>query len=96
MWHEIICQCANWHIIIQIEYFLPGIQSDFSFQQTDFSFQIVFIIPEIKFSSQYFDVTLRKLLPDFKDKRVLDLGCGYGWHCIYAMEHGASSVVGCL
>lgn len=23
--------------------------------------------------------TLRKLLPDFKDKRVLDLGCGYGW-----------------
>ena len=21
-------------------------------------------------------------------------GCGYGWHCIYAMEHGASSVVG--
>ena len=38
--------------------------------------------------------TLRKLLPDFKDKHVLDLGCGYGWHCIYAMEHGASSVVG--
>ena len=37
---------------------------------------------------------MRKLLPDFKDKRVLDLGCGYGWHCIYAMEHGASSVVG--
>ncbi len=25
---------------------------------------------------------------------MLDLGCGYGWHCIYAMEHGASSVVG--
>lgn len=38
--------------------------------------------------------TLRKLLPDFKGKRVLDLGCGYGWHCIYAMEQGASSVVG--
>lgn len=30
--------------------------------------------------------TLKKLLPDFKEKRVLDLGCGYGWHCIYAME----------
>lgn len=38
--------------------------------------------------------SLKKLLPDFKGKRVLDLGCGYGWHCIYAMEHGASSVVG--
>ena len=35
--------------------------------------------------------TLKKMLPDFKGKRVLDLGCGYGWHCIYAMEHGASS-----
>lgn len=34
------------------------------------------------------------MLPDFKGKRVLDLGCGYVWHCIYAMENGASSVVG--
>jgi ubiquinone/menaquinone biosynthesis C-methylase UbiE len=38
--------------------------------------------------------TLKKLLPDFNGKRVLDLGCGYGWHCIYAVENGASSVVG--
>lgn len=38
--------------------------------------------------------TLKKMLPDFKGKRVLDLGCGYGWRCIYAMENGASSVVG--
>ncbi|GCF95332.1 methyltransferase [Enterococcus florum] len=38
--------------------------------------------------------TLEKLLPDFNGKRVLDLGCGYGWHCIYAAEHGAKSVVG--
>ena len=38
--------------------------------------------------------TLQKLLPDFTGKRVLDLGCGYGWHCIYAMEHGAASVTG--
>ena len=37
---------------------------------------------------------LKKLLPDFKGKRVLDLGCGYGWHSIYAAEQGASSVVG--
>lgn len=38
--------------------------------------------------------TLKKLLPDFQGKRVLDLGCGYGWHCIYAMEQGAASAVG--
>ncbi len=38
--------------------------------------------------------TLEKLLPQFKDKRVLDLGCGFGWHCQYAMEHGAKSVTG--
>ena len=37
---------------------------------------------------------LEKLLPDFKDKRVLDLGCGFGWHCRYAAEHGAAAVVG--
>lgn len=37
---------------------------------------------------------LREMLPDFKGKRMLDLGCGYGWHCIYAMEQGADSVVG--
>ena len=37
---------------------------------------------------------IEKAAAGFKDKRVLDLGCGYGWHCIYAMEHGASSVVG--
>lgn len=24
----------------------------------------------------------------------LDLGCGYGWHCRYAIQHGASAVVG--
>lgn len=38
--------------------------------------------------------TLKTLLPDFAGKRVLDLGCGYGWHCIYAMEQGAKSAVG--
>ena len=31
--------------------------------------------------------SLEPLLPDFAGKRVLDLGCGYGWHCIYAAEH---------
>lgn len=38
--------------------------------------------------------TLRPMLPDFREKRVLDLGCGYGWHCEYAAENGAASVTG--
>ncbi|NLT57948.1 MAG: class I SAM-dependent methyltransferase [Clostridiales bacterium] len=37
---------------------------------------------------------LQKLLPDFAGKRVLDIGCGFGWHCIYAAEQGAASVLG--
>lgn len=38
--------------------------------------------------------TLRSVLPDFTGKTVLDLGCGYGWHCRYAAEHGAKQVLG--
>lgn len=37
---------------------------------------------------------LREMMPDFKGKRVLDLGCGFGWHCHYAIEQGATSVTG--
>lgn len=37
---------------------------------------------------------LQKILPDFDGKRVLDLGCGYGWHCKYAAENKALSVLG--
>ena len=37
---------------------------------------------------------LQTLLPDFAHKRMLDLGCGYGWHCAYALEHGAAAVTG--
>ena len=37
---------------------------------------------------------LRGMLPDFQGKRVLDLGCGFGWHCLYAVECGAKKVVG--
>lgn len=37
---------------------------------------------------------LRALLPDMQGKRVLDLGCGFGWHCRYAREQQAGSVVG--
>src|SRR5690242_19405466 len=36
----------------------------------------------------------RELLPNLRDKRVLDLGCGFGWHCRYAREQQARSVVG--
>lgn len=37
---------------------------------------------------------LQPMLPDFKDKRVLDLGCGFGWHCMWALQNGAKKVVG--
>lgn len=37
---------------------------------------------------------LKELLPNLQDTHVLDLGCGFGWHCRYAREQGASSVVG--
>jgi SAM-dependent methyltransferase len=36
----------------------------------------------------------RALLPDLEGKRVLDLGCGYGWHCQFARAQGARSVTG--
>lgn len=37
---------------------------------------------------------LRPMFPDFTGKNVLDLGCGYGWHCKYAVENGAAHVLG--
>ena len=37
---------------------------------------------------------VRALLPDMQQLRVLDLGCGFGWFCRWAREHGASSVLG--
>ena len=37
---------------------------------------------------------LKKILPDFQDKTVLDLGCGYGWHCKYVIDNGARYVLG--
>ena len=36
----------------------------------------------------------RQLLPTLADKNVLDLGCGFGWHCRYARQQHARWVVG--
>jgi len=38
--------------------------------------------------------TLRAMLPDLKDRAVVDLGCGFGWFCRWAREQGAASVLG--
>ncbi len=37
---------------------------------------------------------LKEMLPDLEGKKILDLGCGYGWHCRYIIENGAASVIG--
>lgn len=36
----------------------------------------------------------KRLFPPLQGKSVLDLGCGYGWHCRYAAEQGAARVLG--
>lgn len=37
---------------------------------------------------------LKKMFPPFEGKRVLDLGCGFGWHSKYASSSGAEFVLG--
>lgn len=37
---------------------------------------------------------LFSLIPDLKNKKVLDLGCGFGEHCIRCINNGAKKVVG--
>ena len=37
---------------------------------------------------------LKPLIPSLQGKTVLDLGCGYGWHCKFAAEQGAAQVLG--
>jgi SAM-dependent methyltransferase len=37
---------------------------------------------------------IRALLPDLKGKRVVDLGCGFGWASRWMREQGAASVLG--
>jgi SAM-dependent methyltransferase len=38
--------------------------------------------------------SLRALLPPMAGRRVVDLGCGFGWFCRWAAEQGAQSVLG--
>lgn len=38
--------------------------------------------------------TIRSILPDLQGKKVVDLGCGYGWFCRSAREQGAAQVLG--
>ncbi len=37
---------------------------------------------------------LKPLFPPLEEKSVLDLGCGYGWHCTFAANQGAAYVLG--
>lgn len=37
---------------------------------------------------------LKPLFPPLQGKNILDLGCGYGWHCKFAREQGAARILG--
>jgi 2-polyprenyl-3-methyl-5-hydroxy-6-metoxy-1,4-benzoquinol methylase len=37
---------------------------------------------------------VQALLPDLKGKRVVDLGCGFGWASRWMRDQGATSVLG--
>ncbi|HXH11895.1 MAG TPA: class I SAM-dependent methyltransferase [Alphaproteobacteria bacterium] len=37
---------------------------------------------------------LRALLPDLRGRKVVDLGCGFGWFCRWARQQGAAHVLG--
>ncbi|WP_421910753.1 class I SAM-dependent methyltransferase [Marinobacter sp.] len=38
--------------------------------------------------------SIQAMLPDLSGKRVIDLGCGYGWFCRSARNAGATEVLG--
>ncbi len=38
--------------------------------------------------------TLATIFPNLHGQTVLDLGCGYGWHCRYAASQGAKKIIG--
>ena len=37
---------------------------------------------------------IQKMLPAVQGKKIVDLGCGYGWFCRWAQEQGAAEVLG--
>lgn len=37
---------------------------------------------------------MEEMLPDLKDKSVLDIGCGYGHNCLDFIKRGANKAVG--
>ena len=37
---------------------------------------------------------MQAMLPDLRGRRVVDLGCGFGWFCRWAREQGAAHVEG--
>jgi len=37
---------------------------------------------------------IRSLLPNLQGKRVVDLGCGFGWFARWARKHGAARILG--
>jgi len=49
---------------------------------------------ELNANSLFEIPALFSLLPDLEDQRVLDLGCGFGEHCLKFIELGAIEVVG--
>jgi len=38
--------------------------------------------------------TLQQMLTAIEGKAIIDLGCGYGWFCRWAQQHGAAHVLG--
>ena len=49
---------------------------------------------EINFNDIIETPILTAMLPDLKGKKILDLGCGFGEHCLEYVRMGAESVVG--
>jgi SAM-dependent methyltransferase len=37
---------------------------------------------------------LQAMLPDLRGRKIVDLGCGFGWFCRFAREAGATEVLG--